>query len=84
MLVLTRKTGEQLVIADNITITIVEVGPGRVKIGIDAPSDVRVDRKEIHDRKQAEAPVPSTAPGFHNRVANLAPVRRSVDPRKPR
>ena len=50
MLVLTRKPGEQLVIGNNIRITIVSVGPGRVKIGIEAPPDVRVDRQEIHEK----------------------------------
>jgi carbon storage regulator len=50
MLVLTRKPGEQLVIGNNIRVTIVSVGPGRVKIGIEAPPDVRIDRQEIHER----------------------------------
>ncbi len=56
MLVLTRKTGEQIVIAGNITISIVSVGPGpgRVKIGIDAPSHVTIDRQEIHAKKAYE------------------------------
>ena len=50
MLVLTRKIGEQIIIADHIRISIVEVGPGRVKIGIEAPRSVTIDRAEIHDR----------------------------------
>ena len=54
MLVLTRKVGEQIVIAGNIRISIVSVGPGRVKIGIDAPSSVSIDRSEIHERKAHE------------------------------
>ena len=54
MLVLTRKIGEQIVIAGNITISIVAVGPGRVKIGIEAPPHVSIDRQEIHDRKANE------------------------------
>ncbi len=54
MLVLTRKIGEQIIIAGNITISIVSVGPGRVKIGIDAPSSVSIDRSEIHERKAHE------------------------------
>ena len=57
MLVLTRKPGEQIVIAGNIVINIVSVGPGRVKIGIDAPSDVTIDRQEIHVKKQDESEV---------------------------
>ena len=54
MLVLTRKVGESIVIDKNISITVVAVGNGRVKIGIDAPKGTSVDREEIHERKQWE------------------------------
>jgi carbon storage regulator len=54
MLVLTRRPGEQIVIDNNIRLTIVSVGPGRVKIGIEAPPSVRIDRSEIHDKIQKE------------------------------
>jgi carbon storage regulator len=54
MLVLTRKPGEQIVIGNNIRLTVVSVGPGRVKIGIEAPSSVRVDRQEIFEKIQRE------------------------------
>jgi carbon storage regulator len=50
MLVLTRRQGESIVISDNIKLTVVSVGPGRVKIGITAPPNVRIDREEIHSR----------------------------------
>lgn len=52
MLVLTRKPGEQIIIDGAITITITEVKGNRVKIGISAPPQVRVDRGEIHQRTQ--------------------------------
>jgi carbon storage regulator len=54
MLVLTRRPGEQIVIGNNIRVTVVSVGPGRVKIGIEAPENVRIDRSEIHERIQQE------------------------------
>ena len=54
MLVLTRKPGEQIVVQGNIRITVVSVGPGRVKIGIEAPPDVQIDRQEIHEKKSHE------------------------------
>jgi len=54
MLVLTRKPGEQIVIGNNIRITVVGVGPGRVKIGVEAPDNVRVDRQEIFEKIQRE------------------------------
>jgi carbon storage regulator len=50
MLVLTRRPGEQIVIGENIRVTVVSLGPGRVKIGIEAPPSVRIDREEIHER----------------------------------
>ena len=52
MLVLSRKRLEQIVINHSITLTVVEVGNGRVKIGIDAPSDVPVHRKEVYEAIQ--------------------------------
>lgn len=51
MLVLTRKVGEEVVIGGNIRVRIVQIGGGKVRIGIDAPDDVSVDRQEVHDRK---------------------------------
>jgi carbon storage regulator CsrA len=63
MLVLTRKPGEEIVIAGNIRITVVNLGNGRVKLGIEAPEDVTIDRSEIHTRKAVEpAPIPMPAP----------------------
>ena len=53
MLVLTRKVGETIVIGDNIRVTVTEVAGYKVRIGIDAPPDVIVDRQEVHARRQA-------------------------------
>lgn len=60
MLVLTRRPGESIVIAGDIKLTVVSVGPGRVKIGIEAPSHVRIDRQEIHDKIEQAADVLAT------------------------
>jgi carbon storage regulator len=57
MLVLTRRPSESIIIANNIKITVVSVGPGRVKLGIEAPPNVRVDRKEINDKLEQSADV---------------------------
>ena len=57
MLVLTRHPGESIILAGAITITIVNIGHGRVKLGIEAPSQVSVDRKEIHEKLQQSANV---------------------------
>lgn len=47
MLVLSRKLGEKIVIDTDITITVVEVQGNRVKLGIQAPANVRVLRQEL-------------------------------------
>ncbi|HHV99307.1 MAG TPA: carbon storage regulator CsrA [Clostridiaceae bacterium] len=47
MLVLTRKKGQSVIINDNIEITILEVQGDQVKLGIDAPRDVSIHRKEV-------------------------------------
>lgn len=48
MLVLTRKSGERLMIGDDVVITVLDVGRGQVRLGIAAPDGVRVHREEIH------------------------------------
>jgi carbon storage regulator len=55
MLVLTRRLGEEVIIDNNIRVTIVDVGPNKVRIGISAPSDITVDRAEVHSLKQKAA-----------------------------
>ena len=47
MLLLSRKVGESIIVNDDVLITIVEVGRGRVQIGVKAPSYVPVYREEI-------------------------------------
>lgn len=50
MLVLTRKTGEGIVIGDDITIKVIEMKGGGVRIGIDAPKNRKIYRQEVYDR----------------------------------
>ncbi len=47
MLVLSRKTSERILIGDDITITIVRIGPNSVRIGIEAPKDMNIVREEL-------------------------------------
>jgi len=47
MLVLTRSEGEALVIGEDIEIHVISIKGGQVKIGIDAPRNISVNRKEI-------------------------------------
>lgn len=54
MLVLTRKLGESIRIGDNIIVKIVDLDGRHVKLGIEAPKNVSVNREEIYDRIQKE------------------------------
>lgn len=47
MLVLARRDSESIYINDDIKLTIVEIGPSQVKIGFEAPKDVRINRAEV-------------------------------------
>ena len=54
MLVLTRKIGEGIIIGDDIRITVVELKGGGVRIGIDAPREMKVHRQEVFDKIKQE------------------------------
>lgn len=47
MLVLTRRVNERIMIGDNIVVTVLEVRGDQVRLGIDAPRDVKVFREEV-------------------------------------
>jgi carbon storage regulator len=47
MLVLSRKPGEKVVIGGGITVTVLEVVGGRIRLGVEAPGDVRILRGEL-------------------------------------
>lgn len=57
MLVLSRKLGEVIFIGDSIKITVVDIERGKIRLGIEAPRDVRIDRQEIHDKIEAAGEV---------------------------
>ena len=52
MLVLTRKVNEAIVIAGQVRVIVAEIQGERVRLGVEAPRDVRVDREEVHLRKR--------------------------------
>lgn len=65
MLVLSRKKNESIIINDDITITVVEIRGDKVRLGIDAPKDVSVHRREVYEAIQSQARIrePNTPSG---------------------
>jgi carbon storage regulator len=61
VLVLTRKIGESIVIGDGITITIVDVKGDTVRVGVDAPREVKVQRSEVLEQIAAETAAAASA-----------------------
>lgn len=54
MLVLNRKLGESIILGDNIEIRILDITDGKIKIGIEAPRDVSILRKEVYEEVISE------------------------------
>lgn len=54
MLILSRKPGEKIVLTGGIVITAVGMRNGRLRIGVDAPDDIVIDRLEIDEAKKHE------------------------------
>ncbi|QDT38177.1 carbon storage regulator [Stratiformator vulcanicus] len=82
MLVLTRKQAETIQIGDNVTIKVIRTGKGSVKIGIDAPSDIRVLRGELAVRDEEptgedDAEKAVVTPDFEDSAAMPATVSYS-------
>lgn len=54
MLILTRRIGETLMVGDEVTITVLGVKGNQVRIGVNAPREVAVNREEIYLKMQKE------------------------------
>ncbi len=54
MLILTRKKDESIIINDNIEVMVIESDDGKVKLGINAPKEVKIHRKEVYESIIAE------------------------------
>lgn len=55
MLVLTRKVGEQIQIGDGVTVTVVRISPGAIRLGVEAPTGVAILRDDAKADAQASA-----------------------------
>ncbi len=47
MLILTRRLGESIIIEDNITVTVIDINKQQIKLGIDAPKHITINREEV-------------------------------------
>lgn len=53
MLILTRKVGESIIIGDSVTVKVLGMRAGQIKIGIEAPRDLAIHREEVYERIHA-------------------------------
>jgi carbon storage regulator len=76
MLVLSRQRDESIMIGDNIVITIVDIRGDKVRLGINAPTEIPVHRQEVYEAIQRE----------NLRASRLEPkeAKRLIQPRVPR
>lgn len=85
MLVLSRRVGEEIVINDNIRVTVVAVKGDRIRLGIVAPRDVSVDRAEVHERRaqfgdiEVQVPVSVAASCSEDVALGVMPAVRTSD-----
>ncbi len=54
MLILTRKLGESIIIEDNIKVTVVDINNQQIKLGIDAPKHITINREEVAKKVKEE------------------------------
>ena len=54
MLDLSRKVGEKILIGENISVTVVRIAPGVVRLGVDAPDHLPIMREELKDKQAAK------------------------------
>jgi len=79
MLVLTRRVGETIRIGDDVSICILDVQRGQVRVAIDAPREIPVHREEIYKAVQAENQRAADAARSHDPAALWKSNRRSEE-----
>lgn len=75
MLVLRRREGESILLGDRLEVKVVEIGASRVKLGILAPAEIEVTRKEVAQAQERN--IAATAMVPEEGLAELARVLRS-------
>jgi carbon storage regulator len=77
MLVLGRKAGERILIGDDVVVTVVSVSKDGVRVGIEAPRDVRINRAEIVDQVAEDNRAAASATASGDDVRALLGLRRA-------
>jgi len=77
MLVLTRKKEESIRIGDDITIKIVDIDNRQVKLGIEAPKRIAINREEIYQRILAENEAASKTQGAGDGLMHIADLLKN-------
>lgn len=83
MLILTRKIDESIIIGDSIEIFVVEVKGDHAKIGIKAPRDVKIYRKEVYEAVQEEMRAAAKTPPSFSDLSQLSDHIKLQGQRKP-
>ena len=74
MLVVSRRSGETIVIGNDIVVTVLEVRGGQVRIGVDAPRSITVHRAEVYDEvRAANRAAVEQAKGDAQRIREIPP-----------
>ena len=79
MLVLTRKNGESVILGNNIKVTVVELSPGTVRLGFEAPQEVSIYREEIYAEIAAINQVTIDEKMFAGAAVKTFPIKKSDD-----
>jgi len=70
MLVLSRKKNESIVINDDISIVVVEIRGDKVRLGVEAPKEVPVHRREVYDAIQRSSETHNETNGLESKTAD--------------
>ena len=75
MLVLSRRDEERIMIGDDIIVQILEIRPGRVRVGITAPDNIIIAREEVWAPQQLELPFGSSVDSAQSGTKTCASVK---------
>ena len=82
MLVLTRREGEEIIIGDDIVLTVISIQRDKIRLGIKAPKHVRVDRQEVSIQRQERTnnTTPESLPTSDHSTPMIAPLSGIISP----